>query len=689
MKARHLLAAIAAVAALAACSRDLVAPSSTESSSRETIFSTKNIVRPVSVRRDMLPVSGEPVSVQSSYDIPTKTHLEMNSDGSYADVVWDAGDSFWMVSYSDGLYYTIFSTSSGGRIADFTSSGTLPSSEYYYSVYPSISAYADLSEYGYGLCLITKIPSVQTAVAGGFLPGTNPSFALSGSADEHLRFYNAGALLKFSISGELVSSINSVTLKGNAPISGDDCDIMFLSDGSVSVYFDLWGEGVNRITLNGPFTAGEDYYIVLAPGTQDSLTLTFEGDEGSVSKSVNQSIDFPRGMIRDFGTIDIGNSFPEYDGPEATLYMGATAGLTKPVTLVVVPDGFTKEELSDFDRLAKSGINALFNTEPFKTYKSCFNVWLISVASNESGASITDGDGNITTARDCYFGSKWGEDSYGDMDLDYNILYDFVSDYCPDIKDGTHAITEVPVLVIINDERYGGICHSWSDGLAYCQAPVTSGGGSLAWGYPDITAKSDSDPSLGTRETTSDDLSEVGGYNYGDWRNTLVHEYGGHAFSRLGDEYWYDDIKSAVSSISRHSWPVPFSLNISAKYSTPPWKSDLLERKDQLVSSNPLYSRLGVYQGGDVSPLNRWRCEKISCMIDNRFYFSIWQRELIVKRIMSLAGSTFDLSQFLSLDVPTDPNRDMTSSGVMGQRRSASEATAPIMPPLPPPVLHD
>ena len=76
-------------------------------------------------------------------------------------------------------------------------------------------------------------------------------------------------------------------------------------------------------------------------------------------------------------------------------------------------------------------------------------------------------------------------------------------------------------------------------------------------------------------------------------------------------------------------------------------------------------------------------------MIDNRFYFSVWQREVIVKRIMTLAGGTFNLSQFLSLDNPVDPKRDVASSGVMDPRRNSQAPAAPIMPPLPPPVLHD
>ena len=182
------------------------------------------------------------------------------------------------------------------------------------------------------------------------------------------------------------------------------------------------------------------------------------------------------------------------------------------------------------------------------------------------------------------------------------------------------------------------------------------------------------------------------GRNTGDWRNTLVHEFGGHCFSRLGDEYWYTDSSlGPVSEMSEHSWPVPFSLNLSASSTNPGWMADLLgddlQVKPSLVDRNPLYSRIGIYQGGDVSPFYRWRSEKISCMIDNRFYFSTWQRIIIVKRIMSLSNSAFDIDSFWAKDVPTDPLRDGNGSG--GAKAPRHPLGVREVPMLPPPVFHE
>jgi hypothetical protein len=185
----------------------------------------------------------------------------------------------------------------------------------------------------------------------------------------------------------------------------------------------------------------------------------------------------------------------------------------------------------------------------------------------------------------------------------------------------------------------------------------------------------------------------------------MVHEFGGHCFSRLTDEYWNGtgDL-GAVAFISTHRWDseyaygVPYGLNVSATYTNPgyddPKKGSeyvkdgwqhLLDKAATLPSTDIRKSRIGVYQGAHVSILNRWRSERISCMIDNRFYFSTFQRELIVKRIMSLAGASFDFDAFWAKDVAVDPVRDVVSSSVMGE-------TDPVPPrPMPlllPPVLH-
>ena len=130
-------------------------------------------------------------------------------------------------------------------------------------------------------------------------------------------------------------------------------------------------------------------------------------------------------------------------------------------------------------------------------------------------------------------------------------------------------------------------------------------------------------------------------------------------------------------------------MNVSAVYDDVPWKEELLDNMSMLSSIDSRYSnRIGRFQGGDVSILNRWRSEEVSCMIDNRLYFSAWQRILIVKAIKSLAGDTFSLNVFLDKDVTLDPLRDVSPASIAA-RISSHNSPLQFYPPLAPPVLHE
>ena len=122
-------------------------------------------------------------------------------------------------------------------------------------------------------------------------------------------------------------------------------------------------------------------------------------------------------------------------------------------------------------------------------------------------------------------------------------------------------------------------------------------------------------------------------------------------------------------------------MNVSGWYDQskfPDYWQTLLANKEALVTKNALYNRIGVYQGGDVSMFNRWRSEEISCMIDNRPYFSTLQRVLIADRIYTLAGYSFSLNNYLNnYDNPEDPVRDIISSTVM---QPATKGAIPVMP---------
>ena len=690
---KRILWAAAALAALVACEKSYEEPSAPVVPEAEPENATPWILK--NMFDEAEPASGAPFTIRADFG-GTRAHIEMNEAGTYAQSVWKAGDAarIFAIDLSSGGYqYAEMTAATGGASVEFNTSSGLTMGSPFYVTFPASSKVAKSN----GRPLFgVNIPAEQEAVAGGIKDGYTVAYVTVQSTDEFLHFKNKVSLVRFRMSGAIASQVKSVTIKGISPLAGDAV-LLVDSEGEAS-YTDRvsFGSDVKSltVTLSGNFEAGQDYYLVLKPGTQSSFKMIFADGEGQSTTKISTGFTFPEGRISDFGTIDLGDAFTDDNvSYEPIPYMTATAGAAKPVTIAVIGDGFTKDQMSDFEMLAKAGIDALMNTEPYKSYSDYFNVWILKAASKESGASITDGNGNVTTFVDTYFGSKWGESSYSDMAANATEVYNFVSENCPDIKNGIHPIQEVPVLLIVNDERYGGICHSSSNGQGYGMVPWTGHGRALSWSFPSNMASTDKPlPTPVTneglqanyRKTTAEEMAAIK-TNSGDWRNTLVHEFGGHCFGRLSDEYWSGtNLNYQSGPISSQTWPVPFGQNLAHDPTAAPWKSDLLDYPlATLVEKDANYGRIGAFQGGGTNMYGRWRREMSSCMIDNRFYFSTWQRMLIVQRIMTLSGSTFDVESFWANDVTTDPVRDTNVSSVMGD----ISLPVQIMPPLPEPVL--
>lgn len=69
------------------------------------------------------------------------------------------------------------------------------------------------------------------------------------------------------------------------------------------------------------------------------------------------------------------------------------------INFVVLSEGYTTSQLATFRTDATNIVNAILNAPPFSLYRSCFNAYAISVASNESGSDHADQG----TFRDTYF----------------------------------------------------------------------------------------------------------------------------------------------------------------------------------------------------------------------------------------------------------------------------------------------
>ena len=116
------------------------------------------------------------------------------------------------------------------------------------------------------------------------------------------------------------------------------------------------------------------------------------------------------------------------------------------VNFVIVAEGYTSSQLSDFERDARAVFENVFSEEPFQRYQPLFNLYALPVASEESGADEPDSTPPVSV--DTAFDATYNAFGIGRLLV---IHYTKVREA---------VMAEVPeydiVLVLVNSPRYGG-----------------------------------------------------------------------------------------------------------------------------------------------------------------------------------------------------------------------------------------
>lgn len=128
---------------------------------------------------------------------------------------------------------------------------------------------------------------------------------------------------------------------------------------------------------------------------------------------------------------------------------------SKHINFVILPDGYRQDELATFKTDAEKFVDVFFQTPPFNLYKSYFNVFIINVPSNESGADhpgtatdVTEPEHEVEDV-DNYFGTTF--DYYEIhrllVPLEDGKIYGVLSDNFPAFDQ---------VIILANTPHYGG-----------------------------------------------------------------------------------------------------------------------------------------------------------------------------------------------------------------------------------------
>lgn len=279
----------------------------------------------------------------------------------------------------------------------------------------------------------------------------------------------------------------------------------------------------------------------------------------------------------------------------------------KPVTLVFIGDGFTSKDMQEggfYEQSLNKAIEAFFSVEPYFTYKSYFNVYKIAAISEEQGADDFATGKQVNTFFDVGYTTVWPYD----MQCNTDLAYSFVSTYCPDIQKGLTTIDRISIVLVINDTRRGGVTYVNKEGR-----------------------------NIGLFAMFTEDDS---------WAHTVIHESGGHGFGRLGDEYiTYEENYPDDKIEQYHNYDIPYALNLTTDKNNIPWSHFLAPN----IAVD--YPEVGIFEGGGFYRYGIWRSSETSLMSKSALdYFNAPSRELIVKRIMQLAGETYSFEGFRAKD---------------------------------------
>lgn len=291
--------------------------------------------------------------------------------------------------------------------------------------------------------------------------------------------------------------------------------------------------------------------------------------------------------------------------------------LTNGFNLIFLGDGFTSDDLiaetGVFDKAVEEAYEALFAVEPYKTYKEYFNVWSVACESKERGAGSSDA--GTSTPRNTVFQSYFNET--------YRIIGNHTTafSYAAKILGMNDNIlkTNSVVIVLVNDERYGG---------------------STYW-FIDPADASDVDYRAISYIPLNRDTQLPGGFT-----NIFLHEVGGHAIGKLGDEWSAEQLftieaKTLITNYKNnklycYNLGLPTNAAMVSNYPEFTWNFFQYVKGSIDSYSGVLKPADGGY--GCISDTEKKafvsHCEEESCMINNVPYFNVASRYAIVQWLL-------------------------------------------------------
>lgn len=467
---------------------------------------------------------------------------------------------------------------------------------------------------------VSKLTELRTLWAGNYL--SNDSNQL-----QSLDLSKNAKLEILSCYGTNLSTIDVSNCPELVELEVSENNISLLDLGKNTKLKELWADSMKLTELDVSYSPQLEWLTTLSNADLYKIYITPE-----------QQFSY---------TIDSHTQFA-YKGDEVTLYESTdyskdgevkqllTATKGDGIDLVLMGDAYSDRLIADgtYDQTMQTAMEKFFEVEPYKSFRDYFNVYSVTAVSKNEVYNLVS-----STAFAGYFGA---ETLVGGNDQR--------AFYYAQQAIGEERMDDALVVVLMNSTEYAGTCYmysptvgDWGDGVSVSYFPV------------------------------GEDSESLG--------RLIHHEAAGHGFSKLGDEYAYEN----MGAISQSEIT---SARAMAEYGW--WKNvDFTNDPTQvkwsrfLADSRYAYDGLGVYEGAFTYWTGTYRPTMNSIMNANVGGFNAPSREAIYFRIHKLAYGEdweYDYEEFVEWDAK---NR-VTSASTRGipYRLDIPEDFKPTHPPV-------
>lgn len=265
-------------------------------------------------------------------------------------------------------------------------------------------------------------------------------------------------------------NLKDLYLEGNGQIlMTDEATGDTLYRNAFSTLFQEWQNTEEATQVDRSF---ENVFLLPMPNQKVVVEVKLTDNYNKVAAKLKHTVDPQDILIR-----RIGLNPPEWK------YLHQGGSPEKCIDVVIVPEGYTADQMELFHKDAGIAVNSLFSHEPFKTFQDRFNILAVELASKDGEVSVPKEGLWTETALSSHFSTFYSDRYLTTLRL-------------RQLHDKLAGVPYEHIIILANTDVYGG--------------------GGIFNSYTLTTA------------------------HHAQFAPVVVHEFG-HSFGGLADEYYYDD----------------------------------------------------------------------------------------------------------------------------------------------------